>query len=53
MRHSLSLPVLAVAVIVAHPGMNQKLPLLRTDLLKSWRIYAFVALLAIVNWIEL
>jgi hypothetical protein len=52
-RHSLSVPFFVVAVFVAHPVMNQKLPLLRADLLRSWRIYAFVALIAIVNLIEL
>jgi hypothetical protein len=46
-------PFFVVAVFVAHPVMNQKLPLLRADLLRSWRIYAFVALIAIVNLIEL
>lgn len=53
MRHSLSLLVFVVAVLVAHPVMNQRLPLFRADLLRSWRVYAFAALLAIVNVIEL
>jgi hypothetical protein len=52
-RHSLSLPVFVVAVLVAHPVMNQNLPLFRADLLRSWRIYVFAALVAIVNVIEL
>ena len=53
MRHFLSLPVFLVAVLVVHPVMNQKLPLFRADLLRSWRIYAGIALVAIVNLIEL
>jgi hypothetical protein len=52
MRHSLSLPVFVLAVIIAHPVMNQRLPLFRADLLRSWRIYTFVGLVAIVNSIE-
>jgi hypothetical protein len=51
-RHSLSLPVFVTAVLVVHPVMNQKLPLLRADLLKSWRVYAFVSLVAIVSLID-
>jgi len=51
-RHSLSLPVFVIALLVFHPVMNQRLPLLRADLLKSWRTYAFVALVAIVNLID-
>jgi hypothetical protein len=51
-RHTLSLPVFLAGVFLVHPVMNQKLPLLRMDLLKSWRVYAFVALVAIVNLIE-
>jgi hypothetical protein len=53
---SASLPVAAcflVAVLVVHPVMNQKLPWFRADLLRSWRIYAGIALVAIVNLIEL
>jgi lysylphosphatidylglycerol synthetase-like protein (DUF2156 family) len=52
-RHALSLPVFVVAVLVAHPVMNRKLPLFRADLLKSWRLYAGIALVAIANLIEL
>jgi hypothetical protein len=52
MRHSLSLPVFVAAVLVPHPVMNQKLPLFRADPLRSWRIYAFAALVAIVNVID-
>jgi len=52
-RHFLSLPVFLVAVLVVHPVMNQKLPWFRADLLRSWRIYAGIALVAIVNLIEL
>jgi hypothetical protein len=33
--------------------MNRKLPLFRADLLKSWRLYAGIALVAIANLIEL
>jgi len=53
MRHSLSLPVFVLAVLGVHPVMNQRLPLFRADLLKSWRIYVGIALVAIVNLIEL
>jgi hypothetical protein len=52
-RHSLSLAVLVAAVLVVHPVMNRRLPLFRTDLLKSWRVYVGVALVTIVNFIEL
>lgn len=53
MRHSLSLPIFVIAVLVVHPLMNQKLPLWSADLLKSWRFYAFIAFVAIINLIEL
>ena len=53
MRHSISLPIFVVAMLVVHPVMNQPLPLFRMDLLKSWRIYVGIALLAVVNLIEI
>ena len=52
LRYSLSLPVMAVALLVAHPVMNQRLPLFRMDVLKSWRVYVAVTLVAIANLIE-
>jgi hypothetical protein len=52
-RHSLSLPFMVAAGVVAHPVMNQRLPLIDANLLKSWRIYVAVALVAISNLIEL
>ena len=53
MRHSISLPIFVVAMLVVHPVMNRPLPLFRMDLLKSWRIYVGIALLAAVNLIEI
>jgi hypothetical protein len=52
-RHSISLPFFVVAMLLVHPVMNRPLPLFRMDLLKSWRIYVGIALLAVVNLIEI
>lgn len=48
-RHTASFAVFVVAVIVLHPIMNRRLPLFRLDVIRSWRTYAFIALLVIVN----
>ena len=52
-RHSLSFPVFALAIFVLHPVMNRKLPILSVDILRWWRIYVGVGLLAVCNLIEL
>lgn len=53
MRHSISLPIFVVAMLVVHPVMNRPLPLFQMDVMKSWRIYVGIALVAVVNLIEL
>jgi hypothetical protein len=51
-RHSISLPIFITALVVLHPVMKQKLPLFRVDILRTWRTYVSVALIAAVTLIE-
>jgi hypothetical protein len=40
-----AIPFVAVSIVVIHPVMNQDLPsLVGVDMLRSWRIYAAIAL---------
>ena len=52
-RHSISFPVFIAAVLVLHPVMKKRLPIFRLDILRSWRTYVGIALIAALNLIEL
>jgi len=53
-RHSLSLPIFVIAAIVLDPVMGRRVPLFGNivDVLRSWRTYVGISLIAIVNIIE-
>ncbi len=51
-RHSISLPIFIVAVLVLHPIMKKRLPVFSLDIVRSWRTYVGAALIVAVNLIE-
>ena len=51
MRHTISFCFFIAAVVVLHPLMKQRLPILRMDIVRSWRTYIGIALITVVNLI--